>query len=332
MMVVKRIVGLMRDMWSKFTSTCLISVKRYIAWFRDKIKVLTIWFEIIVLITCVTVIVLQTFYGVDASSGWQKFSYDVCLNLMAASFLTLCIEVIGMKLSYLRTRADEANAIIRGAEILHSAVENYVSAHLDLSFGKMEDLQKWFFGNQDKRLRYDGVFMMREDFSPSELGRMFSQTIFLFHGLSSKPVYTYLNRETELRNGFEKLYMSMNFTHFPMVRDLMLEFITGVDNEDCKIAIEEAGRVKFGDTTEAQAIIKDIQSGYFSQYVRDIESGKKKMTANSMNPYAILYWKMKRLRNILVDYELAIDKIREEISSRSQDKKTHSSTTWRGKP
>ena len=93
----------------------------------------------------------------------------------------------------------------------------------------------------------------------------------------------------------------------------MLKFITVVDNEDCRIAIEEAYRVKFGDTTEAQAIIKDIQSGYFSQYVRDVETGKKKMTANSMNPYAILYWKMKRLRNILVDYELAIDKIRHEI-------------------
>ena len=316
MKVVKRIVELMRCLWSKIASTCLISVRRCFAWFRGKVKVLTIWFEIVVLITCLTVIVLQTFCGVNASSGWQKFSYDVCLNLMAASFLTLCIEVIGMKLSYLRTRKDEASAIIRGAGILHSAVENYVNAHLDLSFGKMEDLQKRFFGNQDKRLHHDGVFMMREDFSPSELGRMFSQTIFLFHGISSKPVYTYLNREAELRNGFEKLYMSINFMHFPEVRDLMLKFITVVDNEDCRIAIEEAYRVKFGDTTEAQAIIKDIQSGYFSQYVRDVETGKKKMAANTMNPYAILYWKMKRLRNILVDYELAIDKIRHEIEPR----------------
>ena len=70
--------------------------------------------------------------------------------------------------------------------------------------------------------------------------------------------------------------------------------------------------MRFGDSTEADTIIKCIKDGNFDEYIKNIASGKQKMTANSMNPYVQLYWKMNSLRDVLNRYEEWIEEIRKD--------------------
>ena len=273
----------------------------------------TVIVEIVILGLSVCGISLLTFCDVNLATEVKKLAYDVSLNLMAASFLTLCIELVGAKFNFNRSKRNEAEGILRHADILHSSIKKYVRAHLELSFRKMEDLQAWMATNKTRSEICDGVFLMRESFPPSELERMYSQSIFVDSGITGKPVFKYLDSETELRDAFEKIYLSTEFMHYTQVRDIILQIIQTIDSFENKLAINESQIVRWGKTSEADSIVEWIKNGSFEKYVNDIVSGKAEMTANAMNPYLLLYFKMKSIRTFLVQYEEALDSIRREI-------------------
>lgn len=273
----------------------------------------TVIAEIVILGLSVCGIICLTFGDVNLGAEVKKLSYDVCLNLMAASFLTLCIELIGAKFNLVRSRKNEAEVILRHADILHSSIKKYVNSHLELSFRKMEDLQAWMATNKAKSEICDEVFLMRENFSPSELERMYSQSIFVNSGIAGKPVFKYLDSESELRDAFEKIYLSTEFVHHTQVRDLILKTIQTIDSYENKLAIKESEQVRWGKISEADSIVELIKNGSFERYVNEVILGKTKMTANAMNPYLLLYLKMVSVRLLLVQYEEALDSVRREI-------------------
>ena len=273
----------------------------------------TVIAEIVIWGLSVCVVICLTFMDVKLAADVKKLSYDISLNLMAASFLSLCIELIGAKFNLVRSRRNEAEGILRHADILHSSIKKYVDSHLELSFRKMEDLQAWMVTNKAKSEICDGVFLMRENFSPSELERMYSQSIFVNSGIAGKPVFKYLDREAELRDAFEKIYLSTEFVHYTQVRDTILKTIQTIDSYENKLAIKESEQVRWGKTSEADSIVEWIKDGSFERYVNDIVLGKTQMTANAMNPYLLLYFKMRSVRSLLVQYEEALDSVRSEV-------------------
>ena len=225
----------------------------------------TVIAEIVILGLSVCGIICLTCGDVNLGAEVKKLSYDVCLNLMAASFLTLCIELIGAKFNLVRSRKNEAEVILRHADILHSSIKKYVNSHLELSFRKMEDLQAWMATNKAKSEICDGVFLMRENFSPSELERMYSQSIFVNSGIAGKPVFKYLDSESELRDAFEKIYLSTEFVHHTQVRDLILKTIQTIDSYENKLAIKESEQVRWGKISEADSIVELIKNGSFER-------------------------------------------------------------------
>lgn len=279
----------------------------------SKILKASFWVELIILVVSLLVVSCLIFFKVDISLGIAKLGYEVNLSLMSASFLALCIELIASKCNAQHSMRVEAGKILRHADIVHSYIQNYVFAHLEMSCATMEELQDWMGKNKEKAESQDGVGMMRDQFPPSAFVRMFSQSIVLSSGLAEVPVFKYLDREKELRNSFEKIYLTTEFFYFTDLRDVILEFIKIVDNIDNHRPIRESRYVRFGDTTEADAIIKCIKEGNFDTYIKNIVSGKQKMTANMMNPYVQLYWKMNSLRDVLKRYEEGIAKIREDF-------------------
>lgn len=103
------------------------------------------------------------------------------------------------------------------------------------------------------------------------------------------------------------------FTLFPEIKKIMMEFVGCCSTMLCEKAIVDATRMTVGKVNFSEMMTKWLKDGTVQKFYNNIAAGKQDPTGNLMSDYVRLYEKMKKERAILVRYDKAIQELRQSV-------------------
>lgn len=265
--------------------------------------------ESIVFIGAIAVVLTLKFLGSNIGEGGSKIAYDVSINLMAAYVLAFLFELLGDKMHLNKDAASERAAIFRVDMLARPALQRYAQLYIQLSCADWNMVRNIC----ENAARSNNIIKsMPEDFAISEMANLFLPSMFIGGSFRRTVIEEFFEQENRIHDEFSMALRLNEFAHCSGIRHIMKEFLDCCSTILCEKAIVDAITKTAGKEKMSGMVVKWLKDGTVQKFYEDVLSGKQDISGNLMSDYVRLYVKMKKEREILVRYDMAIRHLREQ--------------------
>lgn len=266
--------------------------------------------EGVVFIGAITIVVALKWFNCDIGKGGSKIAYDVSINLMAASVLAFIFELLGDKMVMNKDMLRERDSILRVDALVRPTCQRFSLLYIQLSNADLDKVKSLC----DSAFRSGNIIEgMPETFAISEMVNVFMPSMFIGGSFQRPVVEEFFEQEHRIVDEFSMALRINEFTLFPEIKQIMMEFVGCCSTMLCEKAIVDATRMTVGKGKLSDMMTKWLKDGTVQKFYNDIAAGKQDPTGNLMSDYVRLYEKMKKERAILVRYDKAIQKLRQFV-------------------
>lgn len=232
----------------------------------------------------------------------KEISYDLSIGVFSAMVLVWFIDEIGQHIQTQQSKEKECAIIKRFDRVLQQYIDRYITMFYCV-VTPLEERRKQLNrsnGAMDAKLP--------ETFCLKDMRDLYQTSFLLKDGIYTSSISSFLDIELSLRNEFIHLVENYDFEYYPSFPDIFLRFINVSLKYDCRDNILEVPKQKIGEKPMA-TFINEYLKNNADDFYKKVLNGKS-ISGNIMSPYILLYEMMKQEREIVLQYQKEIKKLK----------------------
>lgn len=264
-----------------------------------------------VLITIISfVAILISKSTIDWSNIWnntidslllKESIYDISVGIFSAMVLVWFIDEINERIKIKQTKQAENETILRFDKINQKYIDRY-KALFYCTVTPISDRTK-------------PADLMPSQILLKDMKDLYKTTLLIIQDSSESSVSSFFQIEEALRQQFIRQIEKNDFVYNTKIYNLLSKYIEISIGYDCRSAIMKIPQKTIGNEPAITAIEKMLEKNA-DEYFGDLQKGKSNHS-NLMYPYIILRQMMLEERDVILQYEEEINKIKKNQSAKN---------------
>ncbi|WP_022766624.1 hypothetical protein [Butyrivibrio sp. XPD2006] len=257
------------------------------------------------------------------------------LSVISITFIIVVCSNISAEF-FAEEMAESINNILIG--IATNLIGIVITVSIIQSILDKQDEKKAYLEEKDKILRYDIImqlliqryFMLlyavitplekrgevsleevtKRDIKFEDMRDLYKSSPYLTDGILEPSIVLFYNAEEQLRNHMMTMINNIDFKYHPEIASLYMKFINDSIAYDTRGTIKGNINVLLGNGKMSEKIMKDIAADSTYKWVERFDKGE--LESNMMVPYIILYKLILSEREMTIEYQRMVDKLKSE--------------------
>ena len=227
--------------------------------------------------------------------------YDISVGIFSAMVLVWFIDEINERIKIKQTKQAENETILRFDKINQKYIDRY-KALFYCTVTPISDRTK-------------PADLMPSQILLKDMKDLYKTTLLIIQDSSESSVSSFFQIEEALRQQFIRQIEKNDFVYNTKIYNLLSKYIEISIGYDCRSAIMKIPQKTIGNEPAITAIEKMLEKNA-DEYFGDLQKGKSNHS-NLMYPYIILRQMMLEERDVILQYEEEINKIKKNQSAKN---------------